>query len=64
MEGTDLSFERSEVQARVNGRIEGVKNPLRGSIRADEIGELLIEKEYVNPDDTDINCPLINIIKH
>lgn len=52
MEDTDLSFERSEVNAKVTGRIEGVKNPLRGYISAGEIGKLLIEEEYVNPNDT------------
>lgn len=52
MEETDLSFERSEVNAKIIGRIEGVKNPLRGIIKAGEIGELLFEEEYVNPDDT------------
>lgn len=52
MEETDLSFERSEVNAKIIGRIEGVKNPLRGIIKAGEIGELLFEEEYVNPNDT------------
>lgn len=52
MEETDLSFERSEVEAKVIGRIEGIKNPLRGTITADEIGDLLMEPQYVNPEDT------------
>lgn len=56
MEETDLSFERSEVDATVIGRIEGVKNPLRGRIVADEIGELLIEEQYVDAKDTRIEC--------
>ncbi len=56
MEGTDLSFERSEVNAVINGRIDGVKNPVSGSIRADEIGDLLIETAYVNEGSTDIRC--------
>lgn len=58
MEETDLSFERSEVDALVSGRIEGVKNPLRGRICADEIGELLIEEEYVNREDTVITTSI------
>ena len=49
-----MSFERSEVQASVKGRIEGVKNPVKGFIKADEIGELLMEEEYVNPSLTEI----------
>ncbi len=61
MENTDLSFERSEVNAVINGRIDGVKNPLSGSICADEIGELLIETAYVNESSTEIKCS--NIIK-
>ena len=56
MEGTDFSFERSEVQAKVMGKILGVKNPLSGSIEADEIGELLMEKEYINPQRTVIKA--------
>ena len=56
MEETDLSFERSEVNAKIMGRIEGVKNPLKGRITADEIGELLIERQYVNPENTVIQC--------
>lgn len=56
MEETDLSFERSEVDATIIGKIEGVKNPLCGRIVADEIGELLIEEQYVNAKDTVIDC--------
>ena len=60
MEETDLSFERSEVDATVNGRIESVKNPLRGRIIADEIGELLMEEQYVNSEDTVIQAKVLN----
>lgn len=56
MEGTDLSFERSEVRATVQGRIEGVKNPMQGEITADAIGELLLESAYIDPDKTAIHC--------
>lgn len=56
MEETDSSFERSEVDATIIGRIEGVKNPLCGRIVADEIGDLLIEEQYVNAKDTVITC--------
>lgn len=59
MEETDLSFERSEVTATVQGRIEGVKNPKHGSISADAIGELLIESRITDPDATVITCPKI-----
>lgn len=62
MEATDLSFERSEVNATVRGRIEGVKNPACGKIVADEIGELLIESAYADVAKTEIQCG--NIIKN
>ena len=37
----DLSFEYSEVDASVKGRIDSVKNPKSGTIIADEIGEII-----------------------
>lgn len=45
MTDTDLSFERSEVNATVKGSILSVKNPTSGSIIADEIGELVDYRE-------------------
>lgn len=59
MEDTDLSFERSEVNAKINGRIEGVKNPKSGKIVVDEIGELLFEKDIVEASNTKIICDKI-----
>ncbi len=49
MEGCDLSFERSEVTATVNGHIDSVKNPISGSITADSIGKIIVEQEIVVP---------------
>ena len=43
-EGCDLSFEYSTVNATLRGRIDSVKNPLSGSITADEIGEIIIDE--------------------
>ena len=37
----DLSFEYSEVDVSVKGRIDSVKNPKSGTIIADEIGEII-----------------------
>lgn len=54
MEGTDLAFERSEVNATVIGHIDSVKNPLKGSIKAGGIGEIILEPEYIDPGKTDI----------
>ena len=43
-EGCDLSFEYSTLNATLRGRIDSVKNPLSGSITADEIGEIIIDE--------------------
>lgn len=50
MEGCDLSFERSEVEATVKGHIDSVKNPISGFITADSIGKIIIEEEIVTPE--------------
>ena len=47
MEGCDLSFERSTVTATIKGKIDSVKNPLGGKIKADEIGEIIMERELL-----------------
>ena len=44
MEGCDLSFENSEVTAVVSSHIDSVKNPASGTIRADSIGEIIIDE--------------------
>ena len=46
MENADLSFERSEVKARVKGDILSVKNPISGYINADSIGEVIFDCEF------------------
>lgn len=56
MEQTDLAFENSEVHAVVSGRIDSVKNPICGEIHADSIGEVILEKDRINPADTKIFC--------
>ena len=56
MEATDLAFERSEVNATIKGRVESIKNPISGKITVDEIGELLLEQEYIDPTKTKIIC--------
>ena len=48
MEGCDLSFERSTVEADVKGKIDSVKNA-EGKIEADEIGDI-IRDEYAKGD--------------
>lgn len=48
MEGCDLSFENSCVQAEVKGEILSVKNPRQGSVIADRVGEIVLQ-ESVHP---------------
>ena len=45
--GCDLSFEYSHVDADINGDILSVKNPATGSIRADGIGEIILENSII-----------------
>ncbi|MCM1159442.1 MAG: DUF3737 family protein [Clostridium sp.] len=54
MEQADLAFENSEVHAVISGKIDSVKNPVSGEIYADEIGELILEKERIDPAKTKI----------
>lgn len=54
MENCDLAFERSSVQVKVAGRIDSVKNPLEGKIIADEIGEVIFEKDICDAGKTEI----------
>lgn len=42
---TDLSFERSEVEATLNAPIVSIKNPLSGHIYVPEVGELIMDIE-------------------
>ena len=53
---TTLAFEYSTVDAEIDGKIDSVMNPSAGSIRADYIKELIIEKDKVDPDKTVITC--------
>lgn len=50
MEGCDLSFECSDVNASVFGKIDSVKNPKTGIITADSFGEILIDKPVYETD--------------
>ena len=43
MEGCDLSFEYSDVEATVQGHIDSVKNPKSGVVYADSVGEIIRE---------------------
>ena len=42
MEGCDLSFEYSDVEATVNGHVDSIKNPRSGKIVVDSVGEVIM----------------------
>ena len=51
---TTLAFEYSTVEADIASGIRSVMNPKGGTIAADSIGELIMEKDKINPDLTKI----------
>ena len=51
MVGCDLSFEYSDVEARIIGHVDSVKNPRSGHIHAGSIGEIILD-EYQIPNDS------------
>ena len=53
---TTLAFEYSSVDVQITGKIDSVMNPSSGIIRADSIGELIIEQDKVDPEKTKIIC--------
>ncbi len=53
---TTLAFEYSTVDAQIDSRIDSVLNPSGGIIRAESIGELILEKDKIDPDKTRILC--------
>ena len=59
---TTLAFEYSSVDADITSKVESVLNPASGTIKAPVIGELIIEKDRIDPSKTNIICS--DIIKH
>ncbi len=53
---TTLAFEYSSVDAEIASGIESVFNPGSGTIRAERIGELILEKDEIDPSKTKIVC--------
>ena len=53
---TTLAFEYSTVEADITGRIDSVMNPSGGRISAESIGELILEKDKIDPSKTVIVC--------
>lgn len=56
---TTLAFEYAHVEAEIDSRIESVFNPSSGTIKARAIGELIIEKDKIDPEKTKILCSSI-----
>lgn len=48
--GCDLAFEYSAVNADIRGRVDSVKNPRTGHIRAGEIGEIILQDSVMDCD--------------
>ena len=51
---TDLAFEYSTVKASLTGKIESIKNPSGGIIKAEDIGEIISEPDKIDPGKTKI----------
>lgn len=60
---TMLAFEYSTVDVEIDGKIDSVMNPSGGTIKADYIGELIVEKDKVDPDKTKISCTNGNTVE-
>lgn len=48
MQNCNLSFEYSDVNTRINGKIQSIKNPLSGTIICDDVGEIINENNKYN----------------
>lgn len=53
---TTLAFEYADVDAQIDGTIDSVFNPKSGTITADRIGELTVDRDRVDPGKTRIIC--------
>lgn len=53
---TTLAFEYSSVDVQIAGKVESVINPKSGTIKADRIGKLIIQKDLVDSNKTSIIC--------
>ena len=57
---TALAFEYSSVEAEITSKIDSVLNPTSGTISAPAIGELVLEKDFIDPGKTVIRCAAID----
>ena len=53
---TTLAFEYSQCDVEITGKVESVFNPKGGTIKADTIGELIMDGRRVKIDQTKIEC--------
>lgn len=53
---TTLAFEYSTVDAQIDSRIDSVMNPASGTIKAESIGELIMQQDRIDPSKTRIVC--------
>lgn len=54
LEGTNLAFEYSTVNAELKGSVDSIKNPSGGIIKTDGAGEIIMEKDKVDVEKTQI----------
>lgn len=54
MEGADLAFENSDVQAVLRGEVISVKNPRHGRIEADQIGQIIWDEHRLPESDCEV----------
>ncbi len=57
---TTLAFEFSTVEAEISSKIDSVLNPASGTIQAPAIGELILERDLIDPGKTRIVCTEID----
>ena len=57
---TTLAFEYSTVDAQISGKIDSVLNPRSGVIRADRIGQLILERDQIDPGKTTLLCDTVD----
>ena len=51
---TNLAFEYATVDAQIDSKIDSVKNPISGKIRAKQIDEIIFDNPDVKKENTDI----------
>lgn len=60
---TTLAFEYSSVDVQITGKVDSVLNPSSGSIKADRIGTLILQKDLIDTSKTTIICDVVEEAK-